>query len=712
MYKSKSKNSQFASVGNLTNLVKTGALSQYGSDLKQIAISGLESLGGNVDFTAIENDYAGAEAALLGAGLEALLENAIGPRLDHEEQWENSISAALAVGLQYHDADSFVGKYSSPVKAGNESLVLGSFEDAGLKAGVESFNRETFDAFVGYNMILAALSAGTNEFEEALFPTKVLSAGEHGIEMSVTYPYVYNSKARSGGKEFELTKTSLVNALRDATIMNTDSTRIYPYSIAENDAYLAATADVPAATKEVDGVSFETRPLKADISIDLLGVSAIPGLVDGTQNETDTLSPIMKLEDLYFKLTDNAGTPNVKVVKMATVNHPGATYARSQEGNSNRYNLNFDNVLRVEKASLGDAMHDQLKTVSGTSDEEIVLFFTTRAAGIADTQKGNVNLNYASIELAYVHSRAADGTETKLAEADYDNVKAAITAKELVGWNIDARRSNANLRQQGLLVNSGEARTYVLPNGSLGPLSSNRPISAEGYGMTAESLLKAQRVRSHNLAVDKLIDSFSMIESGYGTQNTSMQPGGELIIATALSASVDLTETAASMDSNDAIDNLGAAIVNAVSTMVARLLRESNYLAALTLDGNENDFEVVLATDSYIKQLIMKSGEGRTLGNGIKFRVVSSEDTRMSGSTYITFRRPSQKGNADPLSYGIRSMSPALITEPDVTRGGDTVRKEITLTPREQCYVTCPLIGRLDFIGLDSMFIDRNIKVS
>lgn len=677
------------------------------TDLRTAVVAGIESFD-EAKREGLADGVASLRQGLLQSGLREVLVAKLGKDVSEDDpRFENAVNAAVMVAAASTNPTEFVSKYAKPADA--DGIVLGGTEAFGddVIAGLENFDKQSFDKFVGYNVVLAALSAGSSEFEEAIFPTEVLAAGVSGAEIHVTQPYAYRSIKRTNGQPARLEKRKLVDAIRDASLLATDVTRIFPHAIAGNAAYLADVAVVPTVTKTVDGVAFDSRPIKFGVDVDLLGVSAVPGLVSGTQDETDTLHPAISLGEVFLTVTDTAATPNKKTFMVDVGNAQGALFQRPQTGKGNDLILNFSGNVTVTEADLGTDVSATLKTAGNITDTmEIVARLDV--TGNANSQNANIRLNFGGLTVVEVYSVSATGVRTQVSSADKAAVAAAFTTAP-AGCFPAARRSNANMRQQGLLINSGETVKYVLPNYPQSPLSSNAPLNVEGYAMTIEGLAQAQSVRQHNNAVNALLEIADVVKSNSGLGNTGLMAGAEYITPRYVDGDVlDLSSMAITLNSMEAMRNVSATLVNAATIIVQRMVRESGYLAALQVMGAENDYEVVIATDSQIKGLLKIDGDQRTLGNGVSFRAVSTEDARMAGKMFFILRRKSEK--LHPMSFGARVMTPALISEIQNNRG-DSVRKELMLVPRDQIHGVCPVMGALTVNGLQNIFVDAQIQI-
>jgi hypothetical protein len=158
------------------------------------------------------------------------------------------------------------------------------------------------------------------------------------------------------------------------------------------------------------------------------------------------------------------------------------------------------------------------------------------------------------------------------------------------------------------------------------------------------------------------------------------------------------------MASKDSLDDIRGALTAAIMSVTNELIQRSEYLAAMEYyTGNNNDFEVIVVTDSVIFPWLMEAGDSRTLGNQQKFKITQSLNQSLKGRIYISLRRQNRDGQLNPLDFGGFLYTPALTHEVQVSRAGATV-KEIHTVPRNAYYATLPILGRVDVKNIVELF--------
>lgn len=720
MSKLRKINSAQGRVGDVIQAVAQ-TLTERRGDLvtKELAqgLVGFESLD-EVGRGEVQSGFEQATEALRGAGLEALLrEHFRGDMNKVATAMESAAVTMLAAGSPELYHENFIhGKAASAASSVVDTYVPGVDS---AKPAMESFTQDAFNKFISHSILVNALSVGNNDFDEAFFPTEVIEAGQSGVDVDVSICYAYNrTKRAANGKPFEFEKKSLIRAIEDHTILEGGSTAIYPRgdAAANNDAYLVDATVVGNRVIDVAGTEITTRPLKFGTEVDLLAVSAHPGLIgsDG-QDETDALDPNVSLSSVFVKVTvDDGAAGKTGVYELSTAGMSGSVFTRVTQGSANASSLAFKNVL---------GLNGTMKSVGGVAIQDLgIEAILGLAPGDAWTVEmpvsisGNLNTEYANLEV-YGNSiginRAfvgADKTVVAKSSTEYTDLKAKVTL-ELVAFYPKARRVNANLRQRGILIDSGENNRYYFPIEVGSPLSSVRPIKVNGGGATVEGLVQGLRTRSSNSSVSTLLYAESQLQQavndGVMSVNTSMI--GSLFVRPSYTArSLDASSVVTINRSGEGYDDLRALLVDAVTTMADKLALESGYLAALEqFTGGDREYEIVVGTDPRLAGLLMKSGDARTFGEGRNYRIVSSLDLRMRNRIYVTFRRVSQRG-VDPLSFGAHLYMPALVHEVANSHQNGATVQEVQVQPRELHANTLPILGRIDVSNLEDFYVNGN----
>lgn len=680
-----------------------GAL--VGKESTSIAI-GMESLQG-AELDQAQLTFENISTQLDSIGVGELIRSQLGENGDAADvAMEAAVISLMAAGepAQYHQSSM------TPNKGPSSDAVLIDTNAVSIPS-MESFTFDAFNNFNAMSVVISALTLAQSSFDELFFPTEVIGGGNSGSEISVSIPYAFNrTKRAANGSPWDFEKKSLVHAIEDHTLLESHATDIYPNAAAgsNNGAFLVDPLVVGNETLVLNGVDITTRPLLFATEVDLLSVSAHPGLIEAdTQDETDALESNVGLGMMYIRVTNTApATPIVGVFKADLAGVPGTLFTRPAEGNTNDLTVNYrgdinlnNNLVSISGVSIDALGIDGL--LGGLVTDAWNIDLATIVTGFTNTERANIKVYANSIELSNAY---LNGTEVAGTSAEYADLAAAITI-ELVGYIPKARRVNDNLRMKGIYIDNSETNKYYFPVAIGAPVNSAKPVNSQGGGATVEGLVRALRTRTSNLAVTTLLAAELQIQQMMtsGSPQTNASTIGALFVKpTYYNESLNVQTEITIRTSAGGSDDLRSLIVDKITLMADKMALESSYLSALeNFVGADKEYEVIIGTDPRIAGLIMRSGDERTLGFKHTFQVQSSLDLRMRNKIYISFRRKNQSG-LDPLSFGCHQTKPALVHEVANSSRGNAVVSEVSVQPIEQHNVLLPILSRLDIVALDA----------
>ena len=712
----KRKNPQTAIQAAIASLDATASAgeSMYPTHSTEVVVAGVESL--NPTSTQDFHDEVSNLTSHIEAALVPVIASEIGIAVDElkaiianpaHPSYE-LIDSALQAGtdsFMARGSEQVLAEYINPSNTGEN--VLGDTGD--VVAANESFDKNDFTDFVTASATYNTIVALSDPFGAAFFRPKMVPAGKSGLDVVVPVPRVYPRTVRNkNGKVKDQNKKTLLQALRDNTILRPDLTELVPVAKPENDAFLTDEAVIGNIAHEVNGETVNIRPIAPGKKVDLLGLSDSEALVSGEQDETDTLDPNLGLGQVFVKVTNPeaaAGSGASAVIRLGTKGMQGALFTRPAEGSGSDLTVNFNGSFGFtnETKNIAGADLAVLELEALLGGPEFVVEFGLAFAGAANSDNGSF-VYYVNEATAL---RAAIGTDTPSPVAEATVAKLVF---EVVGCFPSARRSNTNMRNRGQFIESSHTKTFRLPVRLQSPLTTQNPVGGEGKGASVETLTKAAAVRRSNIAVSTLLETFDIIKAGNGLSGTSAMAGAAVgITPTAYEAPLDLSNAVISMRSNGSYDDLREAVLNSITTMANRINLDSGYSAALKVTPGSNEYEIVVGTDPYIEGLVMKSGELRTLGQNAKIRVVSSEDITMRNTILIGFRRVGSDP-ADPLNIGVNGMVPAMIYKAQ-SSVGNTNRSEIQVQPRDTVHVLCPVMAKINVTGTEDLFVNTTPRI-
>ena len=619
-------------------------------------------------------------------------------------------------------------KYSSEAyKAGDQlkvtdavsiaSGINGDFDYLDKVVSTEAFSEQELRAQLPLSVAYNFLASRQNEFGEAFFPTQTLTPDQAALLLKVRkYNLFEQVRHAATGAVTDFKWRNLVDAARDATILANESTLIVPiftgsvsdgtwannggnYQYFMEDAYITG-----GIQKVIDGYTVNTRPLRPGVELDLIGISQHPGLV-GVADHSDAIDAKATLAAIYVAVTDSSG-PTTEVFKFVTSQLPRADFNKTPEGNYREIGLQFstDSIFAdTDTQTIGGVASTLLNSVSGGNK----LRLTLEVSGRINTETGRTNVYSSNIVTGVVDDNGLPVVNATVAAYTY----------AVVGYDLTARRSNANRRSQGMLASpTEEEERYVIPLGA--PITSTSPVGTNRDAADLQTLVNVTRIRNSNNAVTALLNYADTLRAyavaaGSNIKAVVQGIGRHLVTPTFVEMSaaagnaLDLPATVNSLTSSERYNDISAALVNAIRDVSSRLVRDSGYLQALDIisGGQEMEYEVVVGTDQYLSRFIMVSGDTRTLGNGMDCAVVSSPDNRMHNKIVVSLRRKNVQGY-DPLSFGSMAYIPELASSIQTSRNGATY-KEATVQPRTLRMPVLPVLGYIEVTGLTDVMVEN-----
>lgn len=612
--------------------------------------------------------------------------------------------AATVAGIIAGDMSSFLHHAVSHTAVSTESMsvvretgVADSFtkRSFGLEAYDEKDNRNAVAYSIAYNM----QAARQDEFGETLFPTIVITPDTIGYTVSVRLIQVYNDLHRSvTGALDNFNKKNIIRAMIDSTILKNDLTKIIPVFRTQAAGNFTPVATIPSRSIMLEGESIPTSPLAFGKAFSLLGLSQTDTLLaNGVMDSTDSIDPAVTLQSVYADIGDN-------VLKFNTVNLPLAVFSPAPQGLNRLMNLAF----RTTSLLLTPAT----KNIDGSALTGALLGVVTGnlTVRVALTVTGDVNLETADTELnantmRVVQVQDNTGAMLDLTQAPALAIVAAIQGGTMVGYDLQAYRTNLNRRQRGqLLDTSYVAQMYPVPLRS--PITVARPVTTDGATDSSDlaALITATHVRTSNAAVAALLSARDVLAEYVDARDTAglgpdvLGVGRHLVRPTYFSVSLDVAASIDSLSSHQRAADIQAILVSQIRDLAYRMYRDSGYKAASdAMSGGQSKAPtVIIATDVVLSRYLMVDGDLRTLGSDFDVRIVQTLDSRMQGKIAITFGQfDGSESTPNALHFGNMAWKPEVTVVMPISRGGQ-VSKELTVQPSFLHIVNCPVLAMVD----------------
>jgi len=578
-------------------------------------------------------------------------------------------------------------------------------ETASTEAYDNTENRNAMMLSFTYNL----KAARQDEFGEAFFPTVICDPDTAAVNITVDLLNVFEDTKRKidGSLNYQFNRRSLVAAIVYPTILNNDTTRVYPVYRAGDPKVtrnFVDTGDVAPRTIELEnGELVTTAPLKVGAEFDLIGLSGTDTLLSqGQLDQTDALDASVRLQCIYVKLKDN------QVIAFDGLDLvPEATYTYSVQGNNRLMTVNFDSRFVEVNATTKKVDGTALNNPAVTANQKVKL--NVKMFGTVNLETGWTSLSFGGMSVLSVHNAANE-------KLDLESGAGQTTAQtfedaKVIGYDLIARRINTNRRERGQLLDLNRERmVYSLP--VLAPISVVRPaIENDGSDdVRLDRLVTTTYIRCSNAAVRVLLAA----EKHLAGLPVELEPqllykSGTLGAARFFlnpyyhHAYLDVNAALNTLKSSDRIVDVQAVLVNKIRDMVYRGFLESNYKAAADVLIGDTTAKplVIIGTDPYIAAYLQVTGDLRTLGDQFNVKVVSTPNETMRNKIIMAFGKASN-GSADtmnPLHFGNMFWRPELASVLNISRN-NTISRELTVQPSFLHVVHCPIMMSISVSNL------------
>lgn len=685
-----------------TNVNASGAAGFVGADQSRAMVA-MESMSPVMEghltssIQRLQNAINGIMTQAKGLGIESVSE--------HQQM------AGVIAGMMAGDVGSWVRASKSLPQSSESDRFIGATGgieriQPALEAYDERENKNAAVYSVAYNM----QAARQDEFGEALYPTVTVTPEQVGYTVSIHLVQVYNEVRRNAnGAVNDFKRKNIVHALRDPSILQNDLTKIVPVHAAGSQANFVATTALAPRTVLLGDESITTSALAFGKKFSLLGISQTAALLaTGQQDSTDAVDTAVRLQALYLQIAGGAaGDDGDEVIRFTTADLPLATFNYAVQGNYRNMVLNFsNNSLKINKdTKLASGAASTLLASIGAGD------YTVR---LGVNVNGSVNLETADTELMVgavnvISVQGPDGVKLDLTTGTGQTIAALFAGSKFVGYDLDARRTNANRRQRGQLLDvTVFNQTYAVP--LLSPITVPRPLG-QGDNTDASdlsALITATRVRTSNAAVTELLRAADLLRA-YVNNNDAVGDSPEILgVARFLvspffeSIPVDIADITNSIKSAEKDADIQGALVSIIRSLVYRMYRDSGYKAAAdALNGGVAQTPtVIIATDPVLARYLNITGDTRLLGDHFNVKVVSTLDVRVNGKIFVTFGASAgSEGTPNPLHFGNMAWKPELTLVLPLHRNGAN-SKELTVQPSFLHITNLPVLGELVVTGL------------
>lgn len=574
-----------------------------------------------------------------------------------------------------------------------------------LSLSTEAFDGQSINNALYFSITYNLMAARQDAFGEAFFPTITIDPTISGMSIESEYISLYNEITRtvdgaSDGKKFN--KIPIVKAIYDNNLFSSDKNKAIPVSRAANAAVLVPEL---AYVDNSGSEAITTAPIKFGVKVSLLGLSQTDAMLSkGSMDNTDSLDRRVVLDKVYFSLTGVNGAAET-VTETFSFNasvfpHSNFTHNTQDHNKDLSHSFTTESVYIKTGSTLTASGSPSAILAELTPNHTIGLRVVTHGDG--NTQYGDVVIYGNAIEVISIADAA--GNLLPSTGAEYLAILAAFTDKlKLVGYTLEAYRTNSNLRTRGQLITTDRYRQiYTVPLRSgitvLSPL--NNETGNDNDASKINSQITYAGIRTSVHAVKTLVEYgetlHNITNNGATVNVTTMGVGRHHVSAYYSETNLPVAAYVDSIKSTDRLRDIQAVLVNHVKNEVLAMGIDSNYMVANNvLRGNVGGkINVIIGTDPKIAQYLTAGNSKIDLGDDFEATVVSTPNSLVKGKIYLTFGVFDGNRNTvpNPLNFGQCLWSPTITTDAVRSTNGATVR-ELTTMPRFLHVVNLPVMS-------------------
>ena len=634
-----------------------------------------------------------------------------------------SINAAKKIAmLTMCSAESLkenFANFKSTSEAGVATIGSELFADNVVE--VTDLSREAFDGMQTHNALYFSvaynlLASRQDEFGEAFFPTIVIDPLQSGLVVENTFAVLMNPNitrtARNDKAKYN--KVNIVKIMYDNSVLTLDKNKCIP--VYKNDGSLddLFLKDFKSVNKET-GEDIVTAPLKVGEKISMLGISQTESmLAKGEMDNTDALDRSIQLRRVYYTINGKkAGDQDaVETFFFDASAFAYNNFVAAPQGHGKDMVLNFSTAALEINA-------DTIKTANGTASEifealnqpGIKIKVEVRLSGSANTEYGDVEIYGNTMNIVEV--RNATGDILPSDDQIVTNVKKFLAKLEIVGYTLDAYRTNSNLRTMGHLITIDRYKQEYqikLRSGMnmMGPTNNetgrdndidylNTQIQTTQLRTSADAVLTLTRYaeflrNSISSGVAKDLET-----SGIG--RFSVHPYYKNI-------SLNLSDYVDSLKSVDRLEDIRSAILNKINDEVVQMDINSNYGAAHRVANNNIPTvkTIIIGTDPRIKHYLAGKEDRIKLSSEVEAIVVSTYNYDIAGKIFVTYGVFNNERNTvvNPLNFGNLVWAPTIAT--DVIRTvSNSTRRDLMTMPRYSHIVNLPILLEFNVSDIENV---------
>lgn len=598
--------------------------------------------------------------------------------------------------------------------------------------GLEGFSLSNFagktEIKKAANLALNAQSHRQTPAAEALYPTVTIGYEEEHLRLRIRAAgignYVNGASAYQSASELK----PLFGLLRTGEIFKDEVLSLHPVlpsdAGAETNEFFVATADnapYPANYALGDGfgrTAHNTQMLAVPTTIpNLLALCQTPGQRPWTSTD-EIESSSMSVTKLLAKGTLDTDDVGFFIDTSAISNRSFTPVSNGQHSDERGLNMQIRNypgfrVLDKDGEVVGETLFAAFKTAG------VEPMLSLNLTGTYDRQGNELALNGGNVTISELVT-IADGVKVTHANATAAQKTLLRSLKAgVAGVTLSMNVSNTSRGNFGYRIEVYDAFKDLATH-RRSPVSVKYPVdkndtNQEALDDAVEKMSIAINNQTSRCAFDEVTRHIDYVQTITGTgvvansQGSNILPGQHFVSPIAERRNLKLQDAVSSRNNEEVFINVTSAIANEITDMIAAMNHKSGLSSIYEYsDASNQEREWTVVAHSNLARFIMRQGEIRAFGGGVKFNIVETNFDTEFGRILIVPTADSSSDNINPLSgVGVCVSKENVLVQGQVARENQDYNVIMTM-PSFKHHSLNVVVGEL-IIEDANLFLEENM---
>ena len=639
------------------------------------------------------------------------------------------------------DAMSF-GQKKNTVSSARAMLENGTFTNRAknlesqikVVSGLEAFSLTLSEGSVAQQKAATIeLNAESNcQFPgaEAMYPTVQIGYGETMLELPIDVAGVGTYNISGNGFDAYEEFRPIVSTLTDHTYDPGDDLKMVPVFVDDkNDSsykFFVPPAQWPARTEQYDSgdllnrgshLTNFLRPIKID---NLMNICRAPGSV-AFQQDDEIESGSIRIQRVLFKIKtkDGEGIFALDTSKFAgNAMRNGASLNSVSERQLILKTINTDPKLLTDKDGKdASSLFTSLGELKAGLQWQVTLTYNRDTRGITPTVSQEVSIHH--VVDTKGNRLVAGSSKTDPATNTLINTQAVEAS--ILGYELAFNHNNRNWSRYGqtIIYTSTNKQYYVRERTPLYvkfPMAddfTNSEVVAKcvkSMGMMISRNMTFDAFKQANEHIDYLMANNNKKIVNVNEVSNDVLPGQFYFNTTGRDDAMSLQDVVSTLDTKDALTNVQAALVNKITDVITDIRVRSGFSAIKEIDNRDEEYTIV--AHAALAPFLITTGDVRTFGNNVKFKVIQTNVDTEIGNFWIFPSSQTKDGSIDAFGgFGFCVARELLVIEGDVRSSERQFRMLIT-QPAWQHHNTGVIGGRVRITDIQELLEGGGVLTS